>query len=223
MNITKEEKITYLSLGDYLEKGTGPYNVVTTGYSNNIRKYIEQNDKLKLHISEFINEDYYISDLINQVKDNDKKQIKDKRMTIQHALVKADITTISIGNNDINNFLILENTSQNQSYFYKKIDKMLEEYEELFSLLRIYCKEKIYLVGVYNKYPNNVGYVKLYNSMYEYLNNELIDLTKEYDIEYINVYEELLKEKYFPNPKSMYPSDEAYNLISRKIIDNFYK
>ena len=126
-------------------------------------------EKLETYIS-YEKDDLRITDLIRDIKDN----IKINNKNIQNILVKADLITLSIGNNEIE----YEIKKTRISDLYDYIDEVLKDLEELIKLIRIYSKEKIYLIGFYidNEY---------YSELINYLNVRLEDICNTYKITFI--------------------------------------
>ena len=50
-NLTIDKKVSYLTLGDILSKGTNEYGVSNNGYSNYIRDYLKDKGMLKVNAS----------------------------------------------------------------------------------------------------------------------------------------------------------------------------
>lgn len=140
-------------------------------YNINIRDKIKKQNKLEKYVNSFSKEDYRTTDLIRDIKDNKKID----NQTITNALIKADILTIYIGINDINYKIV--NTKIEE--LYKYTDQVLYDIEELFKLLRIYCKEKIYIIG----FKNEIGLS--YNDYFEFTNKRLKSICKKYNIIFI--------------------------------------
>ena len=68
------------------------------------------------------------------------------------------------------------------------------------------------IVGYYNFYMN-----KNDSNIFSLLNNELKNLTNRKNIGYIDIYN-LIGNNYLENPRSFYPSIDAYKVISDEII-----
>ena len=141
-------------------------------YNKEIYNKIKSKNKLEKYINEFSKKDYRTTDLIRDIKDN--KKINNQ--TIQNALIKADIITLYIGINDINYKI---NTDINELYNYT--DQVLDDIENLFKLIRVYSKEKIYVIG----YKNNIGIS--YNEYFKYTNKRLKSICDEYKITFIDI------------------------------------
>lgn len=157
---TKDNEIYYLNISD-----------LNTKYNN----YLKDDFKRKNELEKYINytKNIRTTDLIRNIEENEKIE----NITIQNAIIKADIITLSIGNNDIN-YKINTSTTR-EMYIY--IDEMLEDIDKLYKLLRKYSKEKIYMIGYYNYY--NISNEELIN----YLNLRIKDKCKDYNIKYIDI------------------------------------
>jgi len=206
----KDEKIYYLSMGDYLALGTNSYGVKDYGYSDYIKDYIVETNKLEIYVN-YSNKNMRTIDLIKDIEDNVKIQVGDKQKTIQNALIKADILTLSIGMNDL-----LDNVKFNVDFskndLYDKLDEVLKDYEALFKLLRVYCKEKIILVGMYNSLEEELS------DFFKFADNKIANLASNYDIKYISISDEFKDITYFENNK-LYPNKLGHELIFNKIVD----
>ncbi|MBQ1812418.1 MAG: hypothetical protein II119_00495, partial [Bacilli bacterium] len=108
LNITKDNKIYYISLGDELSKGINSNGYEDIGYSDLIKEKL----KIKKYTKEFSDTNIRIIDLINKIENNEEKNI-----SIQYALKKSNLITISIGLNEIyNNYMINNNESDMYNY-----------------------------------------------------------------------------------------------------------
>lgn len=135
-------------------------------YSSLIKKNISELKKITVYEQE----DIGITELIRNIKNNIK--VDDKN--IQNILVKADIITIDIGNNELD--YQIKKDDINNLYYY--IDKTLKRIEKLLKLIRIYSKEKIYVIGFYTE-------SEYYSELIKYLNIKVEDICKKYSIVFI--------------------------------------
>ena len=212
-----DKKVYYLALGDSLAKGEGPNGKEVKGYSENIKKYLKEKNILETYIDDFSESGKRTTDLINDIKNNKKIKKEGKQLTIQNALIKADLVTISIGANDLLNKINVEQViDYNQIYEY--IDQLNKDLDKLLKIIREYCKEDIILVGYYNPYPylNN----KKTSDIFDYLNKKYKQTGDKYNIVYVKT-DYLFKENpsFLPNENDIHPSEEAYKAISDNIID----
>lgn len=211
-----DKKVYYLALGDSLASGDGAYGKKIKGYSDYVTDYLKQRNLLETYVDEFARSGYRTTDLINSITDNKKVSINKKQVTLQNALIKADLVTVSIGANDILNKINTELPIDYAS-LYNYIDDLGDDLEELLSLMREYCKEDIVLIGYYNPYPylNNVNT----DNVFSYLNSKYEKISREYDVIYVEI-GTLFKEnpQFLPNENDIHPSKEGYKAISGEII-----
>ncbi len=195
-----DNKVYYLSLGDNLATDESGYNKYIKDYLNqSLEKYVNYSDDSKR-----------TTDIINDIKNNIDVYLEETKK-MQNLLIKADLITISIGRNDF-----LTNFDFNYSYsiddLYNRFEQVYLDIEELFTYLRKYSKEQIVIIGFYN-YSNDLYLDEFYN----YINNKMIVLCNEYNIEYIDLYEEFKNTGYI----SLHgvPNEIGYEKISELIIE----
>ena len=132
---------------------------ISIGEETVFKEKILHNKKIE-HIININRNDYRITDIINDIDNNYNE--------IQTHLIKADILVINISNNE------LKYKMNNLNYNY--IDSIIVDLDKLFSLIRVYTKEKIYFIN-----PN------INNKYTDYMNDRLIDILGKYKIEFINL------------------------------------
>jgi len=211
----KDEDIYYLSMGDYLANGINPYGTKDYGYSDYVKDYIDNKGKLEVFVNYSGNNKRTI-DFVKDIEDNVKIEVDGKKKTLQNALIKADLVTISIGMNDLLNNVEF-NTDFGVNDLYDKLEEVVLDYEDLFKVLREYCKEEIILVGLYN----STGNTEL-DEFFDYSNKKIAKLASNYNIDYVNIYDDFKSNDYFVNNR-VYPNKMGYEVISNKIIDLFDK
>lgn len=162
--INKDEMVYYVNISDNKEES----------YSDNIENYLSSIKKLEKYINDFSNDDYRVTDLIRDINDN---KVISNNQTIQNALIKADVLTLQMGNNELN----YKASTQDISELFDYCDTLINDIDKLFALIRKYCKEDIYFLGFYN---NNSDY---YDEIYNYLNLKIADLSSNYDIKFIDI------------------------------------
>nr|MBP3258487.1 hypothetical protein [Bacilli bacterium] len=162
-NIFKDNKIYYVSISNISDNYT---------YKDYIKDYLDELNILENH-TDISNLDDRITDIIRNIKDN--KVYGDK--TFQNILIKADLLTLSIGYND----LISKIDKYSIYNMYSYIDTFLIDLDNLFNILRQFDKEKIVMLGYYNPYDNK------YNEIIKYINLKVEELTKKYNIEYVDI------------------------------------
>ncbi len=204
-----DNKVYYLSLESYNE-----FSDENGDYNESVINYLSLNSKLERAIVEFSKNDYLINDLANDIKENKKITVNNKNITLKNALIKADLVTMFIGMNEINNKLLSSKANNLNQYNY--IDNLLIDLDKLFSLTREYCKEDIFVIGVYYPYQDyQSGLVDLFS----YYNERYKDLANKYNMKYIDIYNPFLENpSYLSSNGNIFPSLKGYKYISDQII-----
>ncbi|MCI9233284.1 MAG: hypothetical protein HFH08_01650 [Bacilli bacterium] len=166
---TMDKKVYYLALGDSF----------SLDFPKQIADYLEDKKLLEQYRYEFVQDDIRITDLIHDIEDNKKVNINKKEQTIKNSLIKADLVTLSIGNEE----LFYKISTEKQDNLFDYIDDMMKDMENLFVVLKEYCKEDIFILGYVNPFSNTM------DSYVEYANQKLEVLAKKYDISYISLKE----------------------------------
>ncbi len=204
--LTSNNNLNYVTLGDSLSKGVTPYFANGYGYSNYIVDYLKKNKKLNSYNDDFTSIDYRITDLINLININ----YETNNQTINQAIHSADIITISVGMQEL-----YYKINTNDTNIYTYIDKMLEDTEELFTLIRKNNSKKIYMLGYYNTKNTN-------QDLFNYANIKLKEICQKNKITYIDTQSIFYKNTtYFENPNSFNPNLQGYYKIYEKIIEKF--
>ncbi len=204
--LTNNNNLNYVTLGDSLSKGVTPYFANGYGYSNYIVDYLKKNKKLNSYNDDFTSIDYRITDLINLININ----YETNNQTINQAIHSADIITISVGMQEL-----YYKINTNDTNIYTYIDKMLEDTEELFTLIRKNNSKKIYMLGYYNTKNTN-------QDLFNYANIKLKEICQKNKITYIDTQSIFYKNTtYFENPNSFNPNLQGYYKIYEKIIEKF--
>lgn len=164
---TMDRKVYYLALGDS----------ISLEYPKQIANYLTEKSLLEQYRYEFIEDDMRITDLIRDIEDNKKVIVMGKEQTIKNALIKADLITLSIGNEE----LFYKMSTEKPENLYNYIDDMMKDMEQLFKVLKEYCKEDIFVLGYVNPFASNM------NSFTSYANKKLETLSKKYDISYVSL------------------------------------
>ena len=205
-SLTNNNTLNYLTLGDSLSKGVTPYFANGYGYSNYIVDYLKKNNKLNSYNDNFTSADYRITDLINMININ----YESNNQTINQAIHSADIITMSVGMQEL-----YYKINTNDTNIYTYIDKMLEDTEHLFTLIRKNNNKRIYMLGYYNTKNTN-------QDLFNYANIKLKEICKKHKITYIDTQSIFYKNTtYFENPNSFNPNLQGYYKIYEKIVEKF--
>ena len=177
-----DKKVYYVALGDSLERAY-VNNEEVYGYSHYIKNYLKKRNILERYSDDFAHVDTRSTDIINDINNNKKITTPKGSNSIKNALIKADLISININMDDVYNKLKDPNVIYNDVYDY--IDDLAYDLENLFKLMREYCKEDIVLIGCYNPFKdiNNEDI----NDVLNYLNKKYKDVCAEYDVIYVDV------------------------------------
>ncbi len=168
-----DRKVYYLVLGDYLNNNSN------NSYTYLVKKQLVDENRLETYITEFQQDDARVTDLLNQIEDNKTISYKGKQKTLKNALIKADLVILSIGSNDL--FYRLDNNPDLNEGLYDKADEILNDLDQLFELLKEYCKEDILFISFYNPYNSE------YDELIAYMNDKLNKMTEKYGIYLVNI------------------------------------
>lgn len=214
---TIDKKVYYLALGDSLAVGVNASGSHEYGYTDRIKNYLESKNMLETYIDQFAVSGYRSIDLKRDIEDNKKISVNDKEVTLKNALIKADLVTLSIGANDFFYYI-----NANQADVYSYLNEVMNDVEELFKLVREYCKEDIIVVGYYTPFKEHENLEQM-DIIIKFANKKLKSLCKEYKIEYVDVFDLFKNNDYLPNPKDIHPSIEGYEAISNELIKTIDK
>ena len=201
-----DKKIYYLALGDDIAIGRTSNGNIIASYTSSLNNYLIENNYYEKDITAFINFGYRTTDLLNDIINNKKLNIDNKDIAIKHAIIKADIITVSIGQNDFLNYL------DDYDLLRQNIIKLRIDMDNLLKELRSISKEPIILIGIYNSKINDLNIYKVLlelNSLYE-------NTAKKYNITYLNIFREISNSKYIDG---LYPNELGYNIISDKLLN----
>lgn len=211
MTIKKDDKVSYISLGDGLSKGINYNNYESIGFSDIISENLRKKDKLKFYTKNFSNIDNRITDLIDDINKNISTTINGKEITIQNAIKNANLITLSIGMNEI---MYKYSSNINDGYMYSYIDECMNDIKILLNKIKKLNNKDIYLLGYYNSTTD----LSL-DKFIKYSNNKLIDICKEYEIKFINLHNIFKNNKHLIyNQKNYYPNQDGYKLIANQIL-----
>ena len=214
----KDNKISYISIGDGLSKGMNYNNFESIGYSDYLYNYLKKNNKIELYTKDFSNENNRITDIIDDINNNISININNKKIYIQNAIKNADILTISIGMNQI---LYKYGNHVNDGYMYSYIDECISDLNKLIKIITKLNNKDIFLLGFYNPTDDNE-----LDEFIKYTNNKIKDLCSNYKISYIDTYTIFNNNKHLIyNENNYYPNQDGYKLIANSIKNklNFSK
>lgn len=193
---TLDKKVYYLAIGDYLTTGVNQ----EYAWNQDLVQELKDRHKFEIYIHEFSDMNMRTTDLLYQIKNNEKRKINGKEKSIKNALIKADLVTLSVGMNDFLYKMNMDIDEIDMEELYDYVDEMMLDTEEVLKLVREYCKEDILITNYY--VPRNIESDKA-NKMIYYANKKLGELVKVYDIKLIDLSD-------FSKNKDLFNEDTAY-------------
>lgn len=201
----RKNKINLVALGDGIASGETSFSIDGISFNDYIKEYFEKKKILNSYNSNYALKNYKISDLINDINENDKKG--DNKLFLKQFIYKADIITICIGEEELIKMAITKDLDVTY------IKKYLNQYDDLLSLIKENTEAIIIIIGFYeNNYLDKSNII--------ILNSELANLTEKYDAIFINISDLLLNKDYFSSKDSYYFNYKGHEKIAEMIINS---
>lgn len=221
--ITRDKQIYYLSLGDSLAAGQTPNNTIEESYGDYVAEYLKDKEVLEFYTKKFSKSGYRSIDLLNDLNNNKKIKIDGKKITIKHALIKADIVTVSIGSNDLFYKLNVGNEFDMNEFddIYTYVDEAISDVDKLLYELRKSCKEQIMVFGFYNPFTNfSSSLANTVEPVIVYANEKMKNLVKKYDMTYVDIHDMFLaNDNYLPSKLEIHPTKDGYKAMAKSVIN----
>lgn len=221
--ITRDKQIYYLSLGDSLAAGQTPNNTIEESYGDYVAEYLKDKEVLEFYTKKFSKSGYRSIDLLNDLNNNKKIKVDGKKITIKHALIKADIVTVSIGSNDLFYKLNVGNEFDMNEFddIYTYVDEAISDVDKLLYELRKSCKEQIMVFGFYNPFTNfSSSLANTVEPVIVYANEKMKNLVKKYDMTYVDIHDMFLaNDNYLPSKLEIHPTKDGYKAMAKSVIN----
>lgn len=221
--MTRDKQIYYLSLGDSLAAGQTPNNTIEESYGDYVAEYLKDKEVLEFYTKKFSKSGYRSIDLLNDLNNNKKIKVDGKEITIKHALIKADIVTVSIGSNDLFYKLNVGNEFDMNEFddIYTYVDEAISDVDKLLYELRKSCKEQIMVFGFYNPFTNfSSSLANTIEPVIVYANEKMKNLVKKYDMTYVDIHDMFLaNDNYLPSKLEIHPTKDGYKAMAKSVIN----
>lgn len=221
--MTRDKQIYYLSLGDSLAAGQTPNNTIEESYGDYVAEYLKDKEVLEFYTKKFSKSGYRSIDLLNDLNNNKKIKVDGKEITIKHALIKADIVTVSIGSNDLFYKLNVGNEFDMDAFddIYTYVDEAISDVDKLLYELRKSCKEQIMVFGFYNPFTNfSSSLANTVEPVIVYANEKMKNLVKKYDMTYVDIHDMFLaNDNYLPSKLEIHPTKDGYKAMAKSVIN----
>ena len=197
--ITYHEEMNFLALGDGISLGLTAYNVKGYSYNDYLKDYFEDNTILREYISDFASVDETSKSLLNKISNNEPAV---NNMTIQQAISKAKIITISLGMDELNNLKTLKS---------KNISEYLTNMEKIIKMIRnINKNNQVIIISLYET-------SKLSKDNVLKINSELNNLTNKYNLKFVDISDVVLHKEFYMLPNNYYLNYKGHEYISELV------
>lgn len=197
--ITYHEEMNFLALGDGISLGLTAYNVKGYSYNDYLKDYFEDNTILREYISDFASVDETSKSLLNKISNN---EVASNNMTIQQAISKAKIITISLGMDELNNLKTLKS---------KNISEYLTNMEKIIKMIRnINKNNQVIITSLYETF-------KLSKDNVLKINNELNNLANKYNLKFVDISDVVLHKEFYMMPYNYYLNYKGHEYISELV------
>jgi hypothetical protein len=187
----ENHKINFVSLGDSVAYGTSAYSIKGSSFNDIIKETIDSKSLLKSFNNEYCLENITSSELLKILLD---KQIINSKPSLAQIIGAADLITIAIGYDELNNN--------------GNINLYLYNMEQILSELRKINKKKIALISLYGN-----------NNKINDINANLKIFANKNDIEFIDI-TDLDNNNYQTNANNIHLNYQGHYKISQKILNN---
>lgn len=194
--------LNLLTLGDGLSTGMTAYHVEGYDYNDYLAEYLNEEKGVNQVYKSFNETDETVMNLINKIHDN--MQNVEQKIKIKQAIKKANIITIALGMDELNNYALKNNLGST------KINGFLQKYEELLKLIRSFNDKKVFVIGLYS--TNRINQNKI-----EKINKELQNLTKKYQMDFIDITNIRNQNDFFTTKNSYYLNYKGQKYIFQQI------
>lgn len=205
-NISLDNKIYYVSIGDFLSKGVNSYGVKVNGYSDYVRDYLYENNRLKEYNNIFCESDYRVTDVLRMIKYNDTREYNGKELNINRLIKEADVISLSVGMNELYYKL-----NKRDGNIYSYMNELINDMKELLEYINKFNHKRVYVLGYYNTYG--------YQEYIDYINIKLKNIVINEGFIYIdlaNIFDN--NPRLFDKKDSFIPNNQGYLKISEKIV-----
>lgn len=203
---TDKNNLNILALGDGVSTGMTSYHIEGYDYNDYLVDYLNENKELENYYKNFNEVDETASSLLTKINNNIENL--DKKIKLKQAIKEADIITITLGMDELNNYAKKNNLAST------KINGYLNKYEELLKTIRKLNNKKIYLIGLYE--TNLLSETKV-----KKINEELKKLSSKYNLVYIEIEDVINHKEYFISNKEYYLNYKGQEYIFQKIKETF--
>ena len=217
--VLRTDKKNYLALGDSIARGVSPHGGEMYSYNDYVVEYLRSKNALNNYYRDFAISDLRTNDLINMIQDNYVLWVKDKKITIQQALAKANIITVSVGSYDLYNHLGITNGGErikSHEGLNRYFRSMFTDLDNLLKTIKKYTTGRIIVLGFYNP---KIDSDEDLDSIFRFIDSSYATVAEKNGCDYISLNEDISKNlEFLPNMDNIHMNYKGHKLISEKII-----
>ena len=199
---TDKDNLNILALGDGISTGMTPYQIEGYNYNDYLKDYLQNKHQLENYYKNFNEIDETASHLLSKINSN--LENSSKTIKIKQAIKEADIITISLGMDELNNY------ARKNYLGSSKINGFLAKYDEVLKEIRKLNNKKIYLLSLYK--TNLLNDTKVTK-----LNQALLDLSKKYKVTFVDITDITTHKDFFLDTHNYYLNYKGQEFIFQKI------
>lgn len=194
--------LNLLALGDGLSTGMTAYHVEGYDFNDYLGEYLNEEQKLGYFYKSFNETDEMVVNLINKINNN--VQNIEQKIKIKQAIKNANIITIALGMDELNNYASKNNLGST------KINGYLQKYEELIKIIRTFNDKKIFIIGLYS--TNKINQSKVTK-----INVELQKIAQKNKIDFIDIADITNHPEFFTTKNNYYLNYKGQEYIFERI------
>ncbi len=197
-----DSKLSLLALGDGISTGMTAYHVEGYNFNDYLIDYLNEQDKLETYYKYFNESEETTNNLLNKINNNTFNV--EQKYRIKHAIKEADITTIAIGMDELNNYALKNYLSTS------KINEFINKYQEIVTKIKSLNNKKIFMIGLYSTSIINSNKINK-------INLELKNICESNNIIFIDIQRIIEEKGFFLLPKNYYINYKGQKYIFEKI------
>ncbi|MFS1511035.1 GDSL-type esterase/lipase family protein [Chengkuizengella sp. SCS-71B] len=241
--------LNYVALGDSIAAGFTPTRTIDKGYTDFIEEYLDENEPLITYTKQFAIPGLTTSDL-NGLIENDlsteqflslfgggfpvplveeiTENISIENLTVQDAIIDADVITLTIGANDILSEIPYDTNNNIVNMSEMNIDQLMTNMEKakenlsgvLEQIFELNDEVQVYVSGYFFPYPHlsDQSQVQPLMETLNTFNTKIKTAAEDNNAFYVSL-EGVFSNGLYLLPGEIHPTEVGYQLIAERFID----
>ncbi len=214
----------YLALGDSLAAGMIENGTIGNGYADYLAEELEEEKLLASYNKGFAYPGYKTTDILADLEKNVVKPSSEtgKNVKLHDEIQKADVITLSIGANDVLEYVKPNAQGQYEFDILKitaGITAMAKNFDQILTEIKeINPSADIFVMGYYNPYPYLKDHSAKLNGLVSKLDSDIQNVVAKHEAYFVKVASVLAQDvpAYLPNPLNIHPSEAGYEAIAEQ-------